>query len=710
MPDPIDRTLSPDALVKRAQIARASGDWGQAERCLAAAAVVAPERPIAYVNYLGVGLNRSPHDRIRSIEAWLGRLRTLTGAEARITRNLSMVATHSGLHDRSASYLRKTLASSPDDAAAWRALSQHRAGPAIARLIATMLNPADVELLKGSVFRAAGRQDWASVMSFLRFARDVDMGDEPGIVEGQADALLALGQFDDALNRAEASTRERPTNRWDWLRLGLYRRTVGSLDAGEVAYKRAIVLQPGFGDALSELGRLRLQKKASEAALRSLTWAQVAIGKERISLLKNRAAALASLRRGDDAKPLLQRLMVVTPDDVGLSLNLSTAEQFRLDFDAAERWVRRTLALSPENIEAQLNGALMSRYAGRYETALRRFNIVLARDPENPKYRYNRAGLELQDGSISRGLEDFHYRHRMDEFSTARRLFPTKSLPQPVWDMTPAPNARLAIWGEQGVGDEIWFSQYLNEVRGKVGSVVFEVAGKLVPLMQRSFPWIEVMPRWNAATDAALEAADLQLPLGDLIVLAEKVPPAPGFLTVNPDLLAAMQHRYRARFEGKRTIGIAWRSVKPAARSRSFEAPLDQWGPIFDLPNTEIICLQYAPTQEDFETILRRFGRKLFIDPRVDTIDDIGAFAAQIASVDAVVSVANSTVALAHAVGRPAYVPLRCLQDDFRYPHHGEKSYWLPDIKFAWTPPPDRWEVALAELARQVEADWATST
>ncbi|MDF1792333.1 MAG: tetratricopeptide repeat protein, partial [Thalassobaculaceae bacterium] len=657
---------------------------------------------------LGLSMSRDPGHRSADTIQQLRRARTLAGTEERVLRNLAVVATHAGFENTSGDLLHRTLICAPGDARSWRILAQRRRSSRVTQLAGVLLNPTDLNLLRTCVLLQSSKENWSDVLSALRFASSVDLSEAFELAEIQSQALVALSCLDDALRAAEGLIQRLPLNAKAWQRLGtLLRSADRSMDARQ-ALRRSVVIDPALLTPYAVLGRVELSVPEPEAALKVIRRARtLAGGGLQPGLDHNYAATLALLRRGTEARSVLRRILLATPDDPGATLNLATAEQYTLDFDAAVLWVERTLMISPKSVDVLFNAGLIARYAGVSELSRRRFKAALALDPDHMQSRFNLANLDLQDGDRAEGVKGFLDRFRVEGFSAARQLFPEPSLAKPVWDLSPAPEARVFIWGEQGIGDEIWFTQYLDKIRGRVGSVVLEISSKLVPLVRRSFPWIEVMSRGDPETDAAAARADMQLPIGNLLKLCEEHHPTSGFLTVNQDLVAAFRRRYQKRFGTKRLIGISWRSVKPAAKNRSFVAPLQSWAPIFNLPQTEIVSLQYNPEDADIKAATDALGVKPFIDSKVDSLDDISALAAQIAALDAVVSIANSTVMLAHGVGKRAYVPLRQLQDDFRYPRDSDRSFWLPDVRFAWAPPPDRWEAALGDLASQIAADWA---
>lgn len=76
---------------------------------------------------------------------------------------------------------------------------------------------------------------------------------------------------------------------------------------------------------------------------------------------------------------------------------------------------------------------------------------------------------------------------------------------------------RLLVFGEQGVGDEVMFSQMLPEVARSVGSVTFECEPRLASIFRRSFPEIDVVGRKDIRDNPFPEGSfDAQIPIGSL--------------------------------------------------------------------------------------------------------------------------------------------------------------------------------------------------
>ena len=83
---------------------------------------------------------------------------------------------------------------------------------------------------------------------------------------------------------------------------------------------------------------------------------------------------------------------------------------------------------------------------------------------------------------------------------------------------------RIFLWSEQGVGDTINWSSCLALVASKAEHCILECQQKLVPLLARSFPNVEVKPK-NRSLDSERDDFDFHIPLGSLFrCLFPKIP------------------------------------------------------------------------------------------------------------------------------------------------------------------------------------------
>ena len=191
----------------------------------------------------------------------------------------------------------------------------------------------------------------------------------------------------------------------------------------------------------------------------------------------------------------------------------------------------------------------------------------------------------------------------------------------PKWNKEPVDN--LLVYGEQGIGDEVMFSQVLPELRDYANHITFECMERLVPVFRRSFPWLTVVGRKYYNDGKWARNYDAQVALGDLL---------PMFRTKRSQFLEGAYlspdpQRVLEFEEFKGMTGVSWWGR---------QARLDHEFP------KDSISLQYGDEPHPY------------IDTGVDLTNDIEGVLALTSVLEKVVSVPTSIVHFAGAVGTPA--------------------------------------------------------
>jgi Flp pilus assembly protein TadD len=391
---------------------------------------------------------------------------------------------------------------------------------------------------------------------------------------------------------------------------------------------------------------------------------------------------------------ILTRLRLAQPFDAVVQNGAGVALERQDRTGEAMRCYIRAALLEPGLPIALFNVGTRSRYAGDFRKAERLFERALAASPGDPIFRYNLGHVLLATGRSRRGLSLYEERWRSGQSMSHRRGGRDADFRQPRWhgaDGT-AQEGPILIWGEQGLGDEIWFAGYVPGLFADKQAVL-ECDPRLTRLFSRSGLAETVVartdPPHSLATGARWQIAAGSLPLLDDTGSVGPVRPAPrGYLKVDPTLAARLRARLAAHGGGP-TIGISWRSRKrdPA---QTFEAPLAFWGPVLNIPNATLVCLQYDATTDEIDAVNRKFGVTLARFEDIDPFWDIDGLATLISVLDHVVSIANVNVALCHGVGRTCHVALRHYQEDWRFQRDRSHSAWLPGCRLYWPGEPER--------------------
>jgi len=246
----------------------------------------------------------------------------------------------------------------------------------------------------------------------------------------------------------------------------------------------------------------------------------------------------------------------------------------------------------------------------------------------------------------------------------------------PMWDGS---RKRVVIHGEQGLGDEIMFASCLPDAIEAADHIILECAPRLEKLFQDSFPEVEVVGTHSHETDPDAEA---WIALGSLPMLFGRNTPEdfPGTPFLKTEALVSDQTR----------IGVAWQGGVLNTRIDLRSVPVEAFSGLFDLP-VELVSLQYTP-QAGTEVE----GTPIKHWPEYAEAQDMDQVASLIGSCDLVVTVCQTAVHIAGALGVPCLV-LTPEKPSWRYGVTGDMP-WYESVKLIR----GDWESALLEMEKQV--------
>ncbi|HJR21367.1 MAG TPA: tetratricopeptide repeat protein [Dongiaceae bacterium] len=275
--------------------------------------------------------------------------------------------------------------------------------------------------------------------------------------------------------------------------------------------------------------------------------------------------------------------------------------------------------------------------------------------------------------------------------------------PIPDWDGKPI-DGRLIVYCEQGIGDYAMFALMFSELRKYAKSITIEVNTRLASLFRRSFPDMPVVDRHALPANWDASRYQAKVAMGELFLMLgadmENLPNRKGFLIPEPGLALKLRNRYRSMFPGKRLVGISWRSGnRDSATIRSIDLSL--WRPILDTPDCAFVSLQYGDISRDLEVLKRETGHVIHWDREVDPTQFLDPFTAQIAAMDLVISVDNSTVHFAGAVGKPCWVLLP-VNSDWRWMIDRTSSIWYDSLLLCRQQVGEGWPPVVARVAERL--------
>lgn len=283
--------------------------------------------------------------------------------------------------------------------------------------------------------------------------------------------------------------------------------------------------------------------------------------------------------------------------------------------------------------------------------------------PDNADSIWVNGLIDLQLGRFGTGWPRYEARWQSARFKSNRLV-----TDKPRW--TPRHKyKRVLIWGEQGLGDQIFYAGMLSVLRPLVDSITMMVDVRLISIFARSFPDVDFIPNTSE-----FDGHDCQLPIASIaaqfVHTINDIPKlvSPGFL--KPD--AARVREIATKVPTGKLVGLSWTSAAVKIGPHK-SIPIEDLEPILSLPGYKFVNLQYAKSSTEHKD-------SRILDAPIDCKNDIEGLAALCSLCDTIVSVSSTTVHLAAAVG--ARVMLADANKLWYWGNKdGDQSLWYPSVK-----------------------------
>ena len=422
----------------------------------------------------------------------------------------------------------------------------------------------------------------------------------------------------------------------------------GKLEGAIEAYNKSLSLKPDYAEAYSNMGVTLADQGKLEEAIEAYNKALV-IKPDYAEAYSNMGVALKDQGKLEEAIEAYNKALAIKPDYAEAFNNIGNTLKQQDKLEEAIEAHNKALAIKPEYAEAYSNIGVALKDQGKLEEAIEAYNKALAIKPDYAGAHYNSSFALLNSGRLKEGLDAYEWRWKTAQFKSPRRHFL-----QPLWDgKTSLQDQRILVWCEQGVGDTIIWSSRLSLLVSQAGHCILECQKKLVPLLSRSFPNVEVKPV-DVSRDTERDDFDFHLPMASLyrhfIPEITRSPKPDAFLMPDPVRVKFWKDSL-SFLGGGPYVGISWKSsLMGAERSKHFSS-LSEWSSLLTLPNINFINLQYADAADGLLQIQNEFGVKVHNFDDLDQYNDLDNVAALSAALDCVVSFGTSVPMITAGVG-----------------------------------------------------------
>jgi len=320
---------------------------------------------------------------------------------------------------------------------------------------------------------------------------------------------------------------------------------------------------------------------------------------------------------------------------------------------------RNALAIEPKNPTALHNLAHVLADLGQPSEAekLQRRALKIS---DQDIYRYGLGLNLLGQGRYEEGWRLYESRTRLPAL---RGGFP-QGLKFPRWMGEDIKGKRVAVFPEQGLGDQLQFARFLPQLRERCGEIVLLAPPPLVRLFERAFPDLTVVKAAGAAQFPKSDVWTTLVELGRLLDVRLEALPSPEYLRFPPNR------------SGDFSIGFMAKGNP---------------GYIHDYHRT-------LPPEDAARLRAALPGEIVDLDPAVSGAKDFLDTAAIVADLDLVISVDTSVGHLAGVMGKPCCLLIPGFATDWRWLHGRSDSPWYPKHRLFRGGVDGDWSEAVAAL------------
>lgn len=473
----------------------------------------------------------------------------------------------------------------------------------------------------------------------------------------------------------------------------------GDTATAERGYRAALKSNPRSVDALHLLGTIVAQQNPDGGI--DLINQSLTLAPQSKEAHFNIANIFARVGRMADAERHFRATLKLDPTNAIAANGLGGALLHQGHLRDAEQQLHRALELTPNLPNALINLGMVKDAQDQRAEALALYDRAVQYHPQHPEAHQHRAMALLARGQLAEGWVEYAW--RVAAIATLHGR-----LPFPHWSGEPLTGRKILVWTEQGLGEEILVASMIPDLLAQDARIVLVCSPRLTPVFAHSFPDVQVIPLGQTPDDTSiLSGIDFQASFSDLgrflRPTLDAFPRRAPFLRADTARARALREKYRADDKSV-VVGLSWRSAAAgftAAKSTDLRA----WVPLLETPGVTFVSLQYGDTAQEIAEVHRAIGLKVVRDADIDPLVDMEGFTAQVAAMDIVISVSNTTAHVAGALNRPTWVLMPSHQGRLWYWFLDRPdSPWYPSARLFRTGPGEGWQRPLTKAAAALQA------
>lgn len=300
--------------------------------------------------------------------------------------------------------------------------------------------------------------------------------------------------------------------------------------------------------------------------------------------------------------------------------------------------------LQPNDLMYIRNIIFVYEKIGDAENTDKFYKKLLKLNPTHLDYYYYGCFL-IQQGDFIQGYKYFEHRFYATEsaFEYPKWLDAQKRLTncENLSDKT------VLIFHDSGYGDTIMYVRFIEQLKLRVGKIIFFVPEKLIGLFKSSGVDVEMHSMTDDLSELEYDynAALMDLPKL-LATTVDTIPSPQGYLKVSQEKINAYK-KANLKDSGKIKIGISYCSNPQFKNLTQRDIPLEAFYPLAKLENVEVYSFQVADPKDQ----MKNLPQDVKIIDLSSTFKDFEDTAAAMKNMDLIITTDNVILNLAGALG-----------------------------------------------------------
>jgi len=264
-------------------------------------------------------------------------------------------------------------------------------------------------------------------------------------------------------------------------------------------------------------------------------------------------------------------------------------------------------------------------------------------------------------------------------------------------------NKSILLLGEQGIGDSMMFATLIPSLISEGAKIYLLPGDRLVNTYKRSLPMVHTLSSNDIHSgNIKTSSLDFQSPIGSIcqyrFTKLSDYGHCKRFLKSQKSKTEHLREKYLAG-RSLPLIGISWQGGGKPNRIPLKSVGLSTLMPIFKGIDALFVSLQYGDDGPHIQKFNAKTGCHVIHDDTIDPIADLDGWLSQVDAMDAVVSIANTTIHGAGGLG----VPTMCLvsnKSDWRWIDRGiyKGCYWYQSVEATYQSDDGSWDAAIADV------------